>query len=69
MSYQPSTTIKKGGVEGIVIGLIAAGAAKLAVLAQAKGVAVSADWIMIGATAAGSAIYKAVSNWMKNRKK
>ena len=30
MGYQPSTTIKKGGVEGVVIGLIAAGSAKLA---------------------------------------
>ena len=69
MGYQPSTTIKKGGVEGIVIGLIAAGSAKLATVAQANGVDISADYIMIGATAIGSAIFKGIVNWFKNRKK
>lgn len=67
--YKAGTTIKKGGIEGIVIGLIAAGSAKLAAVAQANGVDISADYIMIGVTALGSAIFKGVVNWLKNRKK
>lgn len=67
--YKPSITAKKGTFEGLIIGLIATGSAKLATIAQANGINISQDWIMAGLTAIGAGIYKAVVNWYKNRKR